>query len=65
MTVYKQFEFNTDKQEMVVETFADKPKANWKELVDFATDNGLDKMEVQDLIHMAALAKEVLGDKTL
>jgi len=65
MTLYQQFEFKTDKQEMVVETFAKKPQANWKELVSFATDNGLDNMEVEDLIHMAALAKEVLGDKTL
>jgi len=65
MTLSKQFEFKVNNKEKSADSMGYQPEGNWQELVEFATNNGLDKMEIQDLIQMAALAKEVLEDKAI
>lgn len=65
MTLYQQFE-NTEEAGAAAHPAEVESKTDdWQELVDFATLNGLDNLEVQDLIRMADLAKKVLGENRI
>lgn len=65
MTLYKEYEMNSENHELLVKAPPSKPHFNWQELVDFAADYGIENLEIQDMIRMADLAKDVLRQKTV
>lgn len=64
MSLYKEIEENTSGQDVRINRITEKPAYNWEELVEFAADQGIDNMELQDLVRMADLAKDILKSRT-
>lgn len=65
MTLYKQYDNKDETGAFLAPPVAEKQPDDWKELVEFAALNGLDNLEVQDLIRMADLAKDVLRENNI
>jgi hypothetical protein len=64
MNLYKEVEDQSGGADVRIDRITDKPNYNWDELVEFAADQGIDNLELQDLVRMADLAKDILKSRT-
>ncbi len=60
MAFYKELERRGQKPEEGMEIRIREPERTWEDLVNHATLNGMDNLELNDLILMASYAKDVL-----
>lgn len=64
MKLFRQLAIDTRRQEIIHNAPPDSLPSNWLDLVAKATGNGLDNMDIPELLLLAGYAKEVLKDKT-